>query len=287
MFRVSSALPTQAIKAEKLREIRFDVLPDNAQSDKKMLLFTLLAPMHGDIFAVLCEDLIASVADIEQEKELIKVLAQRFEKWQHLFERIGQTGLSENAQKGLFGELWFLYSFLQKSKNQQYAVRSWEGNIGFPQDFVYQNLWAVEVKTTTPNNEYIAISNENQLDTTQYENLFLARICLQSSTKQGISLPELVKKLRDYLQSDMVAYTLFAQKLLNAGYYDLHQVFYETVLYEIDSIDFYHVTGAFPRLEAHLLPKGVSHVKYDITLSACVPFTVSEHHIFNLLNDYE
>ena len=41
-----------------LQEIQVDILPDNNNKEKKILLFKLVNNQHKDIFAVLCEDLI-------------------------------------------------------------------------------------------------------------------------------------------------------------------------------------------------------------------------------------
>jgi len=286
-FRVDNKLNTNLIKADKLQEISVETLPDDSQKDKKLLLFVLLAPLHSDIFAILCEDLIMEVADISDENTLLKLLAQRFDKWQHLFEKLGQSGLSENEQKGLFGELYFLRFFLSKIKDYQYAVRSWEGNVGLPQDFMYKNLWALETKTTHINTESLSISNEHQLDETAFENLFLLHIALNNNQQNGQNLNELVREIQEILKNDITSLNLFAQKLLNVGYYNLHKNLYNELMYDVSNMTFCQVKDTFPRLTPKDLKKGVVQVKYDITLNACMPFQITENKLFNFLKNYE
>jgi hypothetical protein len=286
-FRVDSKLNTSIIKADKLREIAVETLPDDSQKDKKLLLFVLLASQHSDIFAILCEDLIMAVADISEEASLLRVLAQRFEKWQHLFEKLGQTGLSENEQKGLFGELYFMKKLLQHTPNFQYAVRSWVGNVGLPQDFIHGNFWALETKTTYPSKESLSISNEYQLDETNFQALFLLHITLRNNTQKGQNLNELVQELQEILKNDITSLNLFAQKLLNVGYYSLHEPYYTEAKYEIDGMTFYQVKDNFPRLTPQDLKKGVMQVKYDISVNACTSFQINEKQLFDFLKSYE
>lgn len=98
---------------DRLREIKIETLPDDKHPDKQFLLVLLLDNQHKDIFSTLCEDLIHQVANISNETDLIGILLLRLEKWRLLFEKLGQQGLSESAQRGLFGELYFLRKFLQ------------------------------------------------------------------------------------------------------------------------------------------------------------------------------
>jgi len=52
-----------------LQEIQVDLFASPNESDKNILIFKLLNFEHKDIFAVLCEDLIASIADETNEKK--------------------------------------------------------------------------------------------------------------------------------------------------------------------------------------------------------------------------
>ena len=147
---------------DKLRDIKIETLPDNKHTDKQFLLVLLLDNQHRDIFSTLSEDLIHQVADIANEPELIKLLLLRLEKWRLLFEKMGQQGLSDEAQRALYGEIYFLRKLLQNVPNTDYCVNSWKGVEKSVQDFQFSN-WAVEVKTTHGKNQQkLHISSERQ-----------------------------------------------------------------------------------------------------------------------------
>jgi len=99
----------------KLKDIKVEILNDDRNPAKSYLLILILNQQHKDIFSVLCEDLINQVTSILDEKVLIKELLNRLAKWQTLFERLGQQGLTSEVQRGLFGELYFLRLFLNNS----------------------------------------------------------------------------------------------------------------------------------------------------------------------------
>lgn len=110
----------------KLKDIKVEVLNDDKNPAKSYLLIIILNQQHKDIFSVLCENLINQVASILDEKVLIKDLLNRLAKWQTLFERLGQQGLTAEAQRGLFGELFMLRKFLSNSPEKNYCVNSWQ-----------------------------------------------------------------------------------------------------------------------------------------------------------------
>src|SRR5688572_8495008 len=110
----------------KLKDIKVEILNDDRNPAKSYLLIMILNQQHKDIFSVLCEDLINQIAFILDEKLLIKDLLNRLAKWQTLFERLGQQGLTTEAQRGLFGELYFLRKFLSNSIDRNYCLSAWQ-----------------------------------------------------------------------------------------------------------------------------------------------------------------
>lgn len=286
-FRISSHLNTNLIKADSLREIQIEVMPDDYRKDSKLLLFVLLEPRHSDIFAILCEDLIVAVTDISEENMLLKVLAQRFLKWQALFEKLAQNGLSENEQKGLFGELYFLHELLQSNDNHYFTIQTWVGMLGQPQDFCYQKYWAVEVKTTTIGKGILTISNEYQLNDKEFENLFLYYLGIESGSKEGMKLPELVAIIEQKIEYDKRVLNIFHQKLLEIGYFEYHKDYYAKTNYHIQVKQPYHVRADFPRITPSLLYSGVNKVSYDIDLAVCQSFITTIEQLLKTINTYE
>lgn len=266
-----------------LQEIQVDLFASPNEVDKNILIFKLLNFEHKDIFAVLCEDLIASISEETNEKRIIREVLNRFEKWKSLFNKIGLQGLKPEEQRGLFGELYFLRKFLRATNNFLPIVNTWTGAEKQIRDF-QSGSWAVEVKTTHGNNhQKVQISSERQLDTTNLEDLFLYHISLEQQQNSGETLNDIVDSVIDILRAEIIALNKFKSKIYEVGYFDLQRNLYETIGYHIRQDEFYKVEKDFPRIEENDLRIGVGDIKYSIILSQCAPFSISESEVFGTI----
>lgn len=266
-FRISAAFPFDESQWNKLKDIKIETLPDERDKSKKFLLILLLNKQHKDIFSTLCEDLIFGVSDVSTEQTLVEKLLERLAKWQSLFEKVGKQGLSDEAQRGLYGEIYFLRFFLTNNSDKNYCVKSWLGPEKSIQDFQYSN-WAVEVKTTHGNNhQKIHITSERQLDDSIIEKIFLFHLSLDVRVGNGESLNILIDEVSELLNDYTMASNLFKLKLLESGYYDIHKPLYDERGYTIRQENIYRVTGNFPRITENQIPIGVGDVRYSIVLS--------------------
>jgi hypothetical protein len=273
-------------KIQKFRDIKLEILTDEKNPDKQFLLIVLLDQQHKDVFSTLCEDLVNKITDISNEDVLVKELFSRLEKWKLLFERIGRQGLSEEAQRGLFGELYFLRKFLNRSKDKDFCINSWRGTEKAVQDFQFAD-WAVEVKTTHGKNQQkIYISNERQLDISLVPHIFLIHLSLEIREGFGESLNQIVLDLINILSRSPAAFSLFNLKLLEAGYFDYHREYYENTGYSIRQENIYKVTTDFPKITESMIPPGVGDVRYSIVISANENWILNEETLYkNLLKD--
>jgi hypothetical protein len=265
---------------DNLQEIQIDLFPDSNNKDKNTLLFKLINKQHKDIFSVLCEDLIASIQDETNENKLVKTLLNRFEKWKLLFTKIISQGLLPDEQRGLFGELYFLRKFLLQSKNNQLALNAWVGPEREVRDFQL-NDWGLEVKTTHGNNhQKVQISSERQLDITHLDKLFLYHISLEKIQESGESLNQIIASIIGFIESDSIALNRFKSKLFEAGYFEKHASFYDSIGYFIRQANFYKVHNDFPRIQENEIRSGVGDVKYSIIISQCEIYKQSEDFVF-------
>lgn len=267
-----------------LKDINIELIPDQANSEKNILLFQLLDSRHQDIFSILCEDLIFSVEKVTKESDLIKELFNRFEKWRSLFEAAGSTGLSGEEQRGLFGELFLLRKFLRSNSDFLSVVTSWVGCERQIKDFQYKT-WSIEVKTTYGNNhQKLHISSERQLDCSNLEYLILYHLSLEARQKTGETLNDVVESIRMLLQNDFRALSRFNAKLTEGRYFNHHRNIYDEVGYHIRQEFYYKVEGEFPRIEEADIRNGVGDVKYTIILSQFSAFTKTEEEVFQNIN---
>lgn len=266
-FKITSTFPIEENEWNKLKDIKIETLPDDRDKSKKFLLILLLNKQHKDIFSTLCEDLIFGVSEVNTEQVLVEKLLERLAKWQSLFEKVGKQGLTDEAQRGLYGEVYFLREFLNNTEDKNYCLKSWLGSERSIQDFQYSN-WAVEVKTTHGNNhQKIHITNERQLDDSIIEKIFLFHLSLDIRVDNGESLNAIIEDVLESLRDSTMASNLFKLKLLESGYYDIHKPLYENRGYNIRQENIYRVTGNFPRITEAIIPVGVGDVKYSIVLS--------------------
>lgn len=268
----------------KLKEIDIDFSPDPNKKEKNVLIFKLINSQHKDIFSVLCEDMITSIANESNERKLIKEILNRFEKWKSLFGKISAQGLTPEEQRGLYGELYFLRKFLNQNTNHLQIINSWTGTEKDIRDFQLNN-WAVEVKTTFgSNHQKVYINNERQLDTTHLDKLYLYHISLEQAQQRGETLNKIINSFCETLKDDTLCLNRFKSKLYEAGYFEYQAELYNNIGYSVRQNNYYKVEDEFPRIQENEIRNGIGDVKYSVILSLCESYRQSEKHVFENLN---
>lgn len=280
---VGADVPVNLSPFSNLRDISVERIEGEPSHGKSILLFQLLNNVHQDIFTVLCEDLIASVASVSDESKLINELLNRFEKWKSLFDKAGLQGLTPEEQRGLFGELFFTRKYTQNGSSALNTVNSWVGPARQLRDF-QSGSWALEVKTTHGNNhQKIQISSERQLDRSNLDNLFLYHLSLDARQQSGETLNQLADNVSEIVSPDFTALNRFKNKLLEVGYFEHHRPLYESNGYFVRQESIYEVEGDFPRIEEGDIRNGVGDVKYSIITANCSDFVRTEEQLFQIL----
>lgn len=267
----------------EFRGLKFDKIYDPDNSNYILLNLVLVDKQFKDVFDTLVADIITAIINEQEIKTILKNYSNRLIKWQSLFERFKQQGLTPEEQRGLFGELYFLRKFLQANSDFQNIVSSWIGSEKQVRDFQF-GKWSVEVKTTHGNNhQKVHISSERQLDTTNMDNLFLYHLSLEVRQQSGETLNQLVDSVTEILISDFTALNSFRNKLIEGSYFDHHKPLYADIGYFIRQEVFYKVENTFPRIEESDIRNGVGDVKYSIIISQCSGFIRTEEEIFQTL----
>lgn len=283
-FTFSSDIRIDISSFDNLRELKVMLLADTTFVNSRLLIIQLLHPNSRDIFTTLCENLVQSVIRLNTEQKISRIVVNQLEQWKTLFEKNNSTGLTPAEQQGLFGELHFLQKFLAKpDTNPCDALHTWVGVDKALRDF-QGNSWAVEVKTTSTNNpQKVTINGERQLDETLLENLFLFHLSVDVSNGNGQTLCQKTAVIREILENDTPALSLFNAKLFEAGYLDKHEPFYQDRFYQTRHENYYKIENEFPRIRENELRGGVSDVKYSIILAMCNEYLVPENQIFATL----
>lgn len=232
----------------------------------------LKEPRHGDVFTALSEDLARRMSEVETPAEHVRSFLGQLARWQK-FLSVSLEGLSEEVQRGLWGELHFLREYLVPALGTV-AVAGWKGPMQAHQDFQFEN-GAVEVKTTLAKQpQVVRITSERQLDDSNWSALFLYVLALDVRQDGGENLVSMVAMLRMKLTGDAAAQEQFEDALLAVGYLDNHAELYADRGYVIRSQKAFSVKQEFPRLLERHLPTGIGDVSYGLAVGACESFNV-------------
>lgn len=226
-----------------------------------------------DVFGILSEDVIEAVLESSSEPMAIRAFLARLHAWQ-IFMRRQVESLTIEEQIGLFAEITFLLNCLAGRIPIQEAIDAWRGPGGGLRDFSFGKC-DVEIKATTLKSKpKFFVYNFAQLDETSVEILILF-IYRLSDSDQGKTLPELVEDARiAFDRNGTNSKNAFENRLLEAGFLDLHSHNYIGRRYSVISSKCYHVRGEFPRIKNSDLRDGVLEGSYSVDTSKCSPFEI-------------
>ena len=250
------------------------------------IILKLIDSRYLDIFSVLVSDIIDHIKQHKDEKIAVIEFISRITRWQAFLRKYSFDGLNDNAQIGLYGELWFLNEYILNNIAANSAVNSWEGSDGSNQDFQLVTC-AIEVKTTaTEPHKVIPISSIHQLDETGIEKLLLFHLAIDVHRSGVQSLPELIFSIRNNIEAqDSNALLEFNDKLTESGYLDVHKNNYSHRKYTVRSSRFLEVHEDFPRILENDLKPGVGDVRYSLTLDSCLRFSIENAKVKEIIKE--
>lgn len=222
----------------------------------------------------LVEDVRRALAQDDRDRPLSVLKVIKAWRW---FWGVGQSGLSEERARGLFGELWFLRRWMGAPSSV--TVSRWKGAESAIQDFEWEGE-LVEVKMRTARTGPVThkISSLDQLASPERGRLWLFSLHAVEDGQSSNSLPSLVNDLRGQLGSDPVALDAFHRKLAEYGYSPAQSLKYSRG-YRVQAERLYEVREGFPRLTRSSfpagLPAGVDDVQYSVDMAACESFLVA------------
>ena len=260
-------LPKPTPDLPKLRnlEIRFQTLPGGP-----ILYIRLKDNAQLELFETLCRDVMAAGELAETETEALERAIGRTFRWHYLLRGGKLEVLSEEAQKGLIGEIEVL-KLLIANIGAKPALTAWTGPSGAPKDFELK-ADCIEVKARRGASQpFVKITNEHQLADVPDRRLWLAVLAVDKvQPPHGMMLTEYVSEVTELLErTEPSAIMVWDLHLADVGYDVLHD--YSAWRWIVSAPDFHAVTEGFPRIAAPV-PLGLSSVSYALALSACTPF---------------
>lgn len=276
LFEVASRSISPASEKPECLGFRLQIEPIEAgPSGRSRLCLVIKDKRYLEVFATLVQDVADRVVAAADESAAVHVLLSRLNTWQRFLERFGLNTLTREEEAGLVGELLVLEMRLIPTLGPACSVRSWRGPLGEPQDYRAGDV-AIEVKATTAREPAsFQVANLEQLDHDTANRLFVCQILLEIGLDLGVSLPELISRLRTSLAAaDPGAVSEFDSLLLEAGYLDLDAPKYQDRRYRIRHQLWYDVRDAFPRLTRATVPSGITSARYSVALAECAPFEI-------------
>ena len=225
-----------------------------------------------ELFETLCRDVTAAGELAETEAEALDRAIGRTFRWHYLLRGGKLEVLSEEAQKGLIGEIEVL-KLLIANLGPKPALTAWTGPSGAPKDFELK-ADCIEVKARRGASQpFVKITNEHQLADVPDRRLWLAVLAIDKVQQpHGKTLTDYVADVTDLLErTEPSAIMDWDLHLADVGYDLLHD--YSTWRWIVSAPEFHVVAEKFPRISAPV-PLGVSAVSYALALSACTPFRI-------------
>lgn len=219
------------------------------------------------IYAVLAADLASLISGTGTSEVRMTNLAGRIALWRRFFQsRVGN--LTEAEVRGLIGELW-MWNSIRTVMGTDFAIESWRGPYGELHDFLLRGF-RIEVKSWINESlPRIFISDPSQLVVDEISPVWIAAVELSRDPASG-------RKLRDWVELILATLNdaqkdLFTNLLADIGFLSAHSELYPEA-YTVREVVYYKVCGDFPRIDAALIPAGVTTVKYAIDISAITQF---------------
>lgn len=228
------------------------------------LTLTLRESEFKQEFSYLCEDLSEKVKGLEDEITSLKSQKVAFEDWIDFFK--GAAEFSAEKARGLFGEITYMMDRIKSGLASQEVIAAWKGPLGAPQDFVFSDFKAVEVKTIQPQVSSIRITNEQQLSFSGSLYLQIYRIQSSEFASQGASLNQLVDEFETYLEIQSLKD--FRSRISRLGYTRASRHSSESFFRIGEEFILDTTQEGFPKLIHPTVPLGVHAVQYKISLSA-------------------
>lgn len=276
---LSIPISTRSMKFPELKGIELSLvnLPEYSSSNQVYLQLRQKEDAESYIYEILVEDIRSYLSNVQNSKDFSSSTQKILKKWKEFFSSNKDIILSESKAQGLYGELLFLKELIEHKSPG--VVDSWVGVSNATHDF-YVGQNAFEIKTTSTQEPYEAhINNAYQLDNNDVNGkLYMRFYAFRRDSIGGRKLPELISIIRKQLKNDIFCLETFNRKIEQAGYIDAASPYYITG-YTLREAYTFEVEEDFPKIHRNLIPKGVTNLKYNLSISNCLDFAIDDKDI--------
>lgn len=228
----------------------------------------LTVSQYREVFAALCGDIAGVVLQTTTSRSAFSAFLRRLHAWQKFMQLHADHHLSSEQIQGLFAELHVIETLLAPMLGDAAAVEAWQGRHAL-HDFD-RGGHSLEIKSSCATSDPVfQVSRLDQLDETKVRTLHLGFVALTEEMKHGVSLPELVVKLRARLNPHPGAMQHLEDLLVAAGYHDSQASAYAEPRFVASEVQLHRVCENFPRLRRDSLSEGIVSAHYSVRLATC------------------
>jgi hypothetical protein len=257
------------------KSVQLEHLSLEWNEESRYILIGLQTKAFTDLFNDLTLSLYSKIKNIPSANAYTEQLIIIFQKWAEFFDASSLGRLTENAIKGIFGELIMLRELLRNSADiaMQSVIEAWQGPYNRAQDFFFPEF-NLEVKTKDSDQVAVRISSEYQLKPEPGKEIKLGVVEVIRH-EDGENLAMLVQQIKTTLTTNGCEIEPFFKTLLKAGLNNGNLKEYDGFKWQAIKLTVYNCTSSqFPKIISSSLDEGISLVKYNISLNFLSKFII-------------
>ena len=251
-----------------------------SKEGKRCLILSLPSNKHLDFKGIQKENLSIEYfrESISQVDEYSNHFIQAFYRWSEFFEDKKSDMLSEEAIKGIMGELLVLKLLItaQEKPEINFLLKAWTGLYDKGNDFELESK-NIEVKAKSPSGIDVRISSEFQLEVSQGKGLELFVVSLLSDFTVGIHIGDLILEIKKLVQEssgdNTILWKALSQKNItakNVSQYDRYR------FKPVNWISYDCAAENFPKLNRSSIPEEISSLKYILRTNLLTSFIIEQ-----------
>jgi hypothetical protein len=246
--------------------------------ENNLIVLELIDNDYHDLFDDLVLSMYHGIKSITHVDEYSNYFMQAFYRWSEFFEDKKSDLLSEDAIKGIMGELLVLKLLITEPEGPEinFLLKAWTGLYDKGNDFELETK-NLEVKTKSPSGIDVKISSEFQLEVYPGKGLELFVVTLQSDFTVGIHIRDLIMEIKKLVQEssgdNTILWKALSQKNItakNVSQYDRYQ------FNPVNWISYNCADENFPKLSRSNIPEETSGLKYILRTNLLTSFIIRQ-----------
>jgi len=246
--------------------------------EKNLIVLQLTDSDFNDLFDDLILSLYHGIKSISQVDEYSNHFIQAFYRWSEFFEDKKSDLLSEDAIKGIMGELLILKLLITAPDKPAInsLLKAWTGLYDKGNDFELESK-NIEVKSKSPSGIDVRISSEFQLEVSLGKGLELFVVSLLSDFTVGINIGYLILEIKKLVQEssgdNTILWKALSQKNItakNVSQYDRYR------FKPVNWVSYNCADENFPKLSRSSIPEEISGLKYTLRTNLLTSFIIEQ-----------